>query len=130
MEEGMLESLPFSIYFTSYQLPFFDWAFNEPEEKMAAMYAKIPVGTDIIVSHGPPLGYGDYVSRGENTGSKALLDAIDRVKPKLVVFGHIHSGYGSYQRNDSLLINASIVNEKYNVVNAPIVIDSETWKIV
>lgn len=73
-----------------------------------------------IVSHGPPYGYGDVTKRGERTGSKALLNAIDHIKPKLVVCGHIHEAYGKYKRGETTIFNASICNYTYQPVNKPL----------
>lgn len=107
---------------------FYDWAFNAPkiggEKFLAEKYAAIPDGVDIVVSHGPPVGYGDRTSGGEHVGSKALLDFIERRKPRLVVCGHIHEGYGVYHHPcGTTVVNASILDEKYRPVNAPIVFD-------
>jgi predicted phosphodiesterase len=54
---------------------------------------KIPNGTDILLSHGPPFGHLDSTELG-NRGSKSLLKELNRAQPKLVVYGHIHEGYG------------------------------------
>ena len=118
------------MFFTPHQLPFCNWAFNTEEEEMEKIFDKIPEGTDIIVSHGPPKGYGDLVPRGEHTGSYALLHAIERVKPKLVVCGHIHYAYGAYRYDSTLILNASLLGENYKPQNQPIMIDSETWKVI
>jgi hypothetical protein len=55
---------PFSPYFR-------DWAFNAPplddggDEFMDRKFSRIPDDTDIFIIHGPPMGYGDSVSRHE-----------------------------------------------------------------
>jgi Icc-related predicted phosphoesterase len=49
----------------------------------------VPDGTDIIVTHGPPAAYLD-----QGKGCRHLLKEIWRVRPKLVVFGHIHEARG------------------------------------
>lgn len=111
------------------QLPFFDWAFNEPEERLEVIYSKVD-RADIILSHGPPFDYGDKAPRYrkdgqpgfERTGSKALVNLIDRVKPKLCTFGHIHPGYGIYQRDETKLVNCALLNDRYELVNEPIII--------
>jgi Icc-related predicted phosphoesterase len=58
---------------------------------------KIPDDIDILITHGPPLGYGDNVGTPfgnvVRAGCKDLLFTIkNRVKPKLHVYGHIHEG--------------------------------------
>ncbi|KAH8697829.1 putative phosphoesterase [Talaromyces proteolyticus] len=51
---------------------------------------RIPDDIDILLSHGPPAAHLDEGGKG----CKSLLQEIWRVKPKLVVFGHIHGGRG------------------------------------
>lgn len=133
LEDEQTEFAGLKIWGTPWQPWFHDWAFNAPsrngEEFLAEKFAAIPDDTDIIVCHGPPLGYGDQVGSSHaedrsgqpHAGSQALLDAIDRVRPRLVVCGHIHSGYGIYQRGDTAIINAALVNNTYKPVNAPII---------
>ena len=82
------------IYGTPHSLPFFNWAYMASEQQCQNTYKRIRLDTQIIVSHGPAKGLLDWVPRGENVGSQALLDAIDRVKPKYCFVGHIHEMYG------------------------------------
>jgi Icc-related predicted phosphoesterase len=49
----------------------------------------VPEDTDILLTHGPPALYLD-----EGRGCAHLLKEIWRVRPSLVVFGHIHGGRG------------------------------------
>ncbi len=66
---------------------------TKPEER-ASLYATIPADTDILITHGPPLGIRDH-ERGSNErrGCPQLREAVLRVKPRLHVFGHVHGGY-------------------------------------
>lgn len=50
----------------------------------------VPNDTDILLVHGPPKGHLDSTGKG----CPHLLREIRRVRPRLVVFGHIHAGYG------------------------------------
>jgi Icc-related predicted phosphoesterase len=45
---------------------------------------------DIIMTHGPPWQHLDQTSRGIFAGCPQLLQALDRVRPRLHCFGHIH----------------------------------------
>lgn len=88
----------------------------------------IPKDTDIIVSHGPPYGYGDLLAEGSsdpNThiGDKKLLDKINEIKPELTANGHIHEGYGTKKELGTTFVNCSVVDEKYNLVNDPIIVN-------
>jgi Icc-related predicted phosphoesterase len=114
------------IYGSPWQKRFFDWAFNADEHQLERYWAQIPDDADIIVLHGPPHGYGDYVERTrEQVGSPSLTARIEAIKPKLVVYGHIHPGYGRYQIGDTILLNCAHCNEKYKPVNQPWLIDLE-----
>ncbi|MFN4259188.1 MAG: metallophosphoesterase [Gemmataceae bacterium] len=101
------------IWGTPWQPWFFDWAFNLQERRLRDKWALIPDQTDILIVHGPPRGYGDGVACGEHTGSPSLLERIDAIRPKLVVFGHIHEGRGEWRLGDTILANVTILDEKY-----------------
>jgi len=105
-----------------------NWAFMKAPGELEAMYAEIPEGTDILVSHQPPYGYGDrYVNVGsgkiEHLGSRELLAAIGRVRPRLVICGHIHDGHGRAEYAGIPIYNVTLVDEQSRLVHAPTVID-------
>lgn len=50
----------------------------------------MPDDTDILLVHGPPKGHLDFGGKG----CPNLLRELRRVRPSLVVFGHIHAGHG------------------------------------
>ena len=60
------------------------------EYQSTQIWSRIPPLTDILITHGPPLGHLDNTA----AGCYALLTALWRVRPKLHVFGHIHVGRG------------------------------------
>ncbi|MCL4287511.1 MAG: metallophosphoesterase family protein, partial [Thermoleophilia bacterium] len=70
-----------------------DWSFDLTEDEAATMLAPCPRGAVMIV-HSPPAGHCDRSSAGEHLGSTAILAAIERVEPPLVVCGHIHEAWG------------------------------------
>lgn len=84
-------------------------------------YADVSVDTDVLVVHGPPAGYGDRTARGVGVGSEAFLRLVDRVRPSLAVFGHIHEGRGCWTRGDCALANVSAVDLSYRLVREPAV---------
>ena len=55
------------------------------------LWAQIPADTNILITHGPPLGYMDR----DGLGCENLRKALWRIKPFAHVFGHVHEGHGS-----------------------------------
>jgi predicted phosphodiesterase len=66
------------------------WAKNVVSES-----SMIPSHADIVMTHGPAKYILDTTSGGQSAGCEHLRRAIERVKPKLHCFGHIHTGYGA-----------------------------------
>lgn len=111
---------------------FFNWAFMKNRGELAEVWKRIPDDTKVLITHGPPYGVQDLTlyptgkpdtHAGDEELTKELLT--HRVKPKLHVFGHIHYSYGVYDKSMLMttFVNAAIVNEDYEPVNKPIVID-------
>ena len=90
---------------------------------MAKLWMGIPKTTDVLITHGPPFGVLDCTLTGVNAGCEELYISIKEIKPKYHVFGHIHEAAGRVKSNDTVFINASIVDVMYNVVNEPVVFE-------
>jgi Icc-related predicted phosphoesterase len=100
---------------------FYDWAFNrERGVEINKHWKLIPKNTDVLVTHGPPAGILDQVNADRGVGCEDLLKRINSIKPKVHVFGHIHEAYGSEVSGYTKFINASILDEKYQIANEPI----------
>jgi predicted phosphodiesterase len=105
------------------------WAFMGSEMFLEHKFFVIPDNTDIILSHGPPHGILDKNLAGEHCGSKALMNRVNEIKPKLVVFGHIHEGRDDesvfVNEHGTTFVNASIMNGQFNPNNPPVVVEIE-----
>jgi Icc-related predicted phosphoesterase len=124
LQDAQVELFGLLIWGTPWQPWFHDWAFNAPRHDgeifLASKFDAIPDDTDIVVAHGPPRGYGDLAPRPgghEHVGSTAMTATLERVRPRLMVCGHIHPGYGRYRRGETEIVNAALVDDRYRPVN-------------
>lgn len=112
---------------------FHDWAFNRTRgEEIDAHWQKIPEDTDILVTHGPPAGILDKpFGKMAPVGCEMLMRHVIRVRPMLMVFGHIHGSAGIHRDSHTTFVNASSVDEAYRIRKEPVVlIDSnEEWPL-
>ncbi|XP_060075974.1 metallophosphoesterase MPPED2-like [Ylistrum balloti] len=113
------------IYGSPWQPVFGGWGFNLPRGQLLLdKWNMIPDDTDILITHGPPVGHGDYSFDGHRAGCVELLSTIQhRVRPKYHIFGHIHEGYGVTTDGFTNYINASTCTLKYKPINAAIIFD-------
>lgn len=111
--------------------PFFhDWAFNHPahhpagEEHAESKLERIPHDTDILVSHGPPLGMMDQTERGEKAGCNQLLRALYKLtRLQHLICGHIHEARGQEKFGTLTVSNVSLLNEKYDHAHQPVILE-------
>lgn len=103
---------------------FFNWAFNRDRGKdIVKHWDEIPKNTDVLITHGPPLGVFDRTKSGLNVGCEDLLKKVKLVQPKYHLFGHIHEAYGIYEDDRTFFANGSILDENYTMTNEPIIIE-------
>ena len=102
---------------------FMNWAFMYPHNR-AGQWDKIPEDTQVLITHGPPFGVMDRTHPerfdSERLGCPILWKAVERIQPKIHVFGHIHGGYGhAHGKPETHFYNASQLNEEYKRINKP-----------
>ena len=66
-----------------------NWAFQYDSARNF-WTSRIPIETDIVVTHMPPRFHLDI----DGWGDESLLRELQRIRPLLHVFGHFHAGYG------------------------------------
>jgi Icc-related predicted phosphoesterase len=76
--------------------PSYHGVFNASETQLFDKYNNISNSVDVLITHGPPRGILDKTSTNKHIGSKALLGALNKIKPKVHVFGHVHFSYGEH----------------------------------
>ena len=106
---------------------FGDWAFMLPDAHLACIFDRIPVAVDVLVTHGPPHGVLDRTLDGRLVGSRALLADVERTRPTLHVFGHIHEARGDRQVGETTFLNVASLDRSYQAdrIRQPVVWDVE-----
>lgn len=102
------------------------WAFMRQRSAMHYVWDAVPIGIDVLVTHGPPQGILDEVPGGELAGDYALRRAVfDHIKPRIHFFGHIHEGRGETEVAGIQFANVTQVDGAYRPVYQPAVKDLE-----
>lgn len=105
--------------------------FLRDPHRLTELFAEIPPGLDVLITHGPPLGILDRsVQHGGvprekpiAIGSAALLDRLRQMvpedRPRLHIFGHEHDSRGVVvdQEMGMVFVNAVAVNGDQGVIN-------------
>lgn len=103
---------------------FFNWAFNRDRGKeITKHWDKIPQNTDVLITHGPPLGILDQNDTRQNVGCENLLSKLQSIKPQYHLFGHIHEAYGTHQTAQTTFVNGCILDESYLIANKPVLMN-------
>ena len=115
------------IYGSPWQPEFYSWAFNLQRNgiELSGKWEAIPDNTDILITHGPAFGTLDTVTGRpwDSLGCELLAERIERLRPKIHVCGHIHSGYGYEFKDGTHFFNASILDEAYEYTQKPMTFD-------
>ncbi len=133
-----LPSGPLRVYGTPWVpgLPY--WAFYASDAALAARAAAIPDGLDVLMTHGPPLGAGDFIPTspkqrekygnfdGTRVGDAALrnrLNSWHSGEPEVVVCGHIHEDRGAHVMTGrkGAVYNCAAVDGLYDPYPTPFV---------
>jgi hypothetical protein len=113
----------FTIHGSPWQPAFHDWAFNLPRgAPLAAKWALIPSGLDILVTHSPPEGIGDDFTLLGRAGCADLRKRVAIVRPRLHLFGHIHQDGGVWEHDGTVFANVTT----WECHRAPTVIDIDS----
>lgn len=113
------------------------WSFMEDRHalpKIWSQYERVArtVPVDLLVTHGPPYGHGDWCRRafGDghiHTGDLHLMTILRDLRsraPQAHVFGHIHEGHGwtTSEEVDTVFYNVSIKDGHYKTTHKPTVL--------
>ena len=113
----MIEDLPTNVHFLQDRskiidgVKFFGLGYNHPVKL-------IDSSTNVLVTHEPPIEILDY-SSGVHWGNLPLRNCVEKVKPRLHLFGHAHESYGTTKRDGIIFSNASLLDDYNKLVNSP-----------
>lgn len=113
---------------------FMDWAFmNADRDAALRHWQQVPDHTDVLITHGPPLGVMDELDASnrfandtqqrERVGCPELIKRVQQLAVPLHIFGHIHEGYGTEQIGKTRFLNASQLDNRYEVTNQPLQVE-------
>ncbi|MCC7071871.1 MAG: metallophosphatase domain-containing protein [Deltaproteobacteria bacterium] len=116
------------VYGSPWTPRYHSWSFmKERGAPLAAVWAKIPAGLDLLITHGPPKGVLDDASsyRGgtwagpELAGCEDLARRVELTRPRVHAFGHIHGRQGVVEKNGTRFVNCTTSECEH----APVVLD-------
>lgn len=72
----------------------------------------VSVKCDVMVTHEPPAGTLDVASSGQHIGSRAVLDLVTRLRPRVLACGHVHESPGLARLGDTVVVNCTMGDGK------------------
>lgn len=94
-------------------------AFQYTEREMARRLSRLSPrlrrsGVDLVVTHAPPLGYGDGNDLAHR-GFRAFDQLIEKYRPSHLIHGHVHLNYGRERRRQWQVGETTVLNafERY-----------------
>lgn len=123
LEDEGAEVQGITFYGSPYTPKHYFWAFQRGRDFLGDIWAKIPVGVDVLLTHGPPAGIRDELDDKKRIGCEALLkDVVWRVKPKIHAFGHVHECHGWEERDGIHFVNGAVCDRSYTATQQGIVV--------
>ena len=112
-----IEDLPENIHFLQDRsvkidgVTFSGIGYNHPVDKIDA-------SADVVITHEPPTMIMDY-SSGTHWGNIKIRNRVQEIKPRFHLFGHAHESYGFQIIGETRFSNASLLNDRMELVNEP-----------
>lgn len=121
LEDRVVEIGGLSIYGSPWCPDLSGFAYYATEDQLIERWQQIPTGIDILITHTPPYGILDVPTSGSvHLGCPHLRDELQRIQPRLHVFGHIHASHGMHTEGGTRFVNAAVVGGRsFEVRHAP-----------
>jgi Icc-related predicted phosphoesterase len=132
LQDSGVEINGLKFYGTPVQKIFHNWAFNRTDDILKKHWEAIPGDIDILITHSPLYGILDFVPfERSHEGCPILYDeVINRIRPKAMFFGHIHEGRGTYAFENITFVNASLLDDNYDMIYKPVLVEIDEMKNV
>lgn len=129
LEDEAAEVAGISFYGSPYTPKHYFWGFQKGREMLGEVWAKIPAGVDVLLTHGPPSGIRDELDDKKRIGCEALLkEVLYRVKPKIHAFGHVHECHGWEERDGVHFVNGAVCDRSYTATQQGIIVHFDRAK--
>lgn len=98
---------------TFYGVPLF---MQDIEENLLDQkYSEIPNGTNVLITHQPPMGIMDG-GEADGFGNAALMYRVLELRPRIHLFGHAHQGSGIQAGLSTAFSNGSVYSSKRGII--------------
>ncbi len=91
----------------------FKTPFEMPEEEIERHLSPFMEPGMVLVLHCPPYGTLDTPFSGKHVGSTAVRDLIERIKPSVVLSGHIHEDRGVVRKDGVWYMNPGAAKDHF-----------------
>eukprot|EP00123_Amoebidium_parasiticum_P015854 comp23176_c1_seq1/m.37550 comp23176_c1_seq1/g.37550 ORF comp23176_c1_seq1/g.37550 comp23176_c1_seq1/m.37550 type:complete len:298 (-) comp23176_c1_seq1:28-921(-) len=125
LEDSGVTIQGYKFWGSPWQPEFCNWAFNLKRGRhLKDKWDLIPSDTEILITHGPPVGFRDMIYTANRVGCVDLHMAVrNRIRPLYNIFGHIHEAYGMCTDGTTTYINASTCTMQYGPTNPAVIVD-------
>ena len=122
LEDAGIELFGLQIWGTPWQPWFYDWALQRAAPRRRALPRRSSTRSRTTPNRrrtrpAARLRRPHQSTGRKHVGSTAMTATLERVKPQLMVCGHIHPGHGRYQLGETEIINAALVDNGDEPVN-------------
>lgn len=121
LEDTGIEIEGIKFWGTPWTPRFGDWCFMKDRAKMYKVWERVPVDTNVLITHGPPMGILDITQNRDRTydicGDKSIHNYFDKWEDmKYICFGHIHDSgyclnYGIKEYKEIKFVNSASVED-------------------
>lgn len=96
------------------------WEFMHSEEFLEGLYSQVPNDIWLTPALGDLLPPSRWSQESIHAGGQSLAEAIQRIKPRYVFCGHLHTCKDKYLKLDNTEIyNVSILDNDYHISYEP-----------